>query len=314
MTKNVSVIVELPFPDRRLNPNSSKGKLLAATVALRKDARFDDLPVIAMTAHALAEIRERCLSEGMQDYITKPVEPEKLVATLARWMGKAMPARAVLPAPDLAPLPGLAGIDSSFGLRNVGGNSALYVELLDRFRASQRDAGCSIRGDLDAGRLVDVASRAHALRGVAGNIGARELQSLAQEIEEEAGRPAPDAAALARSAAALEDAVATLMDSLDCYFANTHEVPAALPAGGAGQAQDDGPDGLDAVAQLERLLAEFSGEATDYFDSVRAPLARLLGPGLLTRLESHLSRYEFEEARAVLAQAHGASDSIAEHI
>ncbi|MGH8855564.1 MAG: response regulator, partial [Telluria sp.] len=136
-----------------------------ATVELRKDARFDELPVIAMTAHALSEIRDRCLDEGMQDYITKPVDPEKLYATLARWMGQAMPARAAHDfATELAPLPGLAGIDSSFGLRNVGGNSALYVELLDRFRMSQRDAGSSIRSDLDGGRLREAANRAHALR------------------------------------------------------------------------------------------------------------------------------------------------------
>jgi HPt (histidine-containing phosphotransfer) domain-containing protein len=249
----------------------------------------------------------------MQDYITKPVDPEKLYATLARWMGKAMPARAQGSAPkaELAPLPGLAGIDSSFGLRNVGGNSALYVELLDRFRASQRDAGCSIRSDLEAGRLREAASRAHSLRGVAGNIGARALQSLSQEIEEEAGRPAPDAAALERSAAALERAVADLMDALDTYFANAPEVPAAVPYTEDAASPEDAQQ---AVAQLERLLAEFSGEATDYFDTVRAPLGRLLGPGALARLEAHLSRYEFEEARAVLAQAHGASSSIAEHI
>ncbi|VXA95476.1 response regulator [Massilia sp. 9I] len=287
-----------------------------ATVALRKDPRFDELPIIAMTAHALSEIRERCLNEGMQDYITKPVDPEKLYATLARWMGKAMPARAALPAPDLAPLPGLAGIDSAFGLRNVGGNSGLYVELLDRFRASQRDAGCSIRSDLDGGRLRDVASRAHSLRGVAGNIGAREVMSLAQEIEEEAARAAPgqaatDLAALERSVGSLERALADLMDSLDTYFANAPEVPAAAPA---PSGQPDAHDAAQAVAQLESLLAEFSGEATDYFDTVRAPLGRLLGPGALARLEAHLSRYEFEEARLVLAQANGASSSIAEHI
>ena len=290
----------------------------AATVELRKDPRFDALPVIAMTAHALSEIRERCLNEGMQDYITKPVDPEKLYATLARWMGKAMPARAMPSAADLAPLPGLAGIDSSFGLRNVGGNSALYVELLDRFRASQRDAGRSIRSDFDGGRLREAAGRAHALRGVAGNIGAREVMSLAREIEEEAarigpGRPEAGLAALDRSVGALERALADLMDSLDCYFANAPEVPAAAPAGGEGGA-GDAEDARQAVAQLESLLAEFSGEATDYFDSVRAPLGRLLGPGALARLEAHLSRYEFEEARLVLAQANGASSSIAEHI
>ncbi|MEX5744370.1 response regulator [Massilia sp. X63] len=288
----------------------------AATVELRKDPRFDELPVIAMTAHALAEIRERCLSEGMQDYITKPVDPEKLVATLARWIGKAMPARfssPALSAADLAPLPGLAGIDSSFGLRNVGGNSALYVELLDRFRASQRDAGCSIRSDLDGGRLREVASRAHSLRGVAGNIGARELQSLAQEIEEGVGRPAPDLAALDRSVSALERAITDLMDSLDCYFANAPEVPAAAPAGATAD-PNDAEAAMQAAARLESLLAEFSGEATDYFDTVRAPLGRLLGPGALARLEAHLSRYEFEEARLVLSQGRGASPSIAEHI
>jgi HPt (histidine-containing phosphotransfer) domain-containing protein len=212
----------------------------------------------------------------------------------------------------------LSGIDSSFGLRNVGGNSALYVELLDRFRASQRDAGCSIRSDLDAGRLGEVASRAHSLRGVAGNIGARALQSLSQEIEEEAGRPAPSLATLDRSVSALERAVADLMDSLDCYFANAPEVlasmPAAVPDGADPDGPHDGPDAQEAMVRLERLLAEFSGEATDYFDTVRASLGRLLGPGALTRLEAHLSRYEFEEARLVLAQASGAASSMAEHI
>ncbi|PHV06007.1 hybrid sensor histidine kinase/response regulator [Janthinobacterium sp. BJB412] len=59
----------------------------AATRLLRQDHRFDALPVIAMTAHALADVRERCLEEGMQDYITKPVDPEQLFATLSRWLG-----------------------------------------------------------------------------------------------------------------------------------------------------------------------------------------------------------------------------------
>ncbi|WP_379679273.1 response regulator [Massilia consociata] len=289
----------------------------AATVELRQDPRFDELPVIAMTAHALAEIRERCLSEGMQDYITKPVDPEKLYATLARWLGKALPPRSALPATaplgtELARLAGLGGIDPGFGLRNVGGNGGLYIELLERFRMSQRDAGCNIRSDLDAGRLRDVASRAHMLRGVGGNIGARELQALAQEIEHEAGRPTPDLDSLARSTAALEHALAGLVDALDRYFVN-----AAADAAGAGavaaapeQAQDAA---AGAAARLDAMLAEFSGEATDYFDNVRAPLGRLLGPGALARLEAHLSRYEFEEARAVLAHHSGGTASIAQH-
>jgi signal transduction histidine kinase/CheY-like chemotaxis protein len=289
----------------------------AATVELRKDARFDELPIIAMTAHALAEIRERCLSEGMQDYITKPVEPEKLYATLSRWLGKALPSRTALASHEAGPttvaelqLAGVTGIDASFGLRNVGGNGRLYVELLDRFRGSQRDAGCSIRSDLEGGRLREVAVRAHTLRGVAGNVGARELQALAQEIEEEAGRSSPDLARLEASCASLVDALASLMDALDTYFAKTAPVAAIAPPVGSSAL-----DGAKAVAQLESLLAEFSGDATDFFDTVRGPLGALLGPGPLARLEAHLSRYEFEEARLVLAESHGGSASaIAEHI
>nr|WP_229429229.1 response regulator [Massilia sp. ST3] len=282
----------------------------AATVELRQDARFNELPVIAMTAHALAEIRERCLREGMQDYITKPVDPEKLYATLARWLGKGMPARAsALPATGAVPdLPNLTGIDTAFGLRNVGGNAKLYLELLDRLRGSQRDAGSCIRADLAAGRLAEAASRAHSLRGVCGNIGAREVQALAQEVEEQAQRGMRDAPALARGAAALEGALASLMAALDRHFAS-NGAPAPAAASCA-----PGQDAAAAMAELDGLLAEFSGDATDYFDSVRCALAEVLPAAALARLETHLSRYEFEEARTLLQQAGDSHPDIAEHI
>jgi CheY-like chemotaxis protein len=273
----------------------------AATVELRRDARFDHVPVIAMTAHALSEIRDRCLREGMQDYITKPVEPGKLYSVLARWLGQALPGR-VEPA-DSAPLPGLAAIDTAFGLRNVAGNTVLYLQLLERFRASQRDAGAEIRAAFDAGRQLDAASRAHTLRGVAGNIGARELQALAQAVEEGMGARAAEPARLAQRVAALERGVDAVMEALDRYFdSNAADAIAAValpePPAAVGQAFE----------QLEALLAEFSGEATDYFESVRGALATVLDGATLARLSTHLSRYEFEEARAVLSQAARATD------
>ena len=60
-----------------------------ATLAIRDQCEFDAVPIIAMTAHALAEIRERCLAEGMQDYLTKPINPELLYHTLTRWLPQA---------------------------------------------------------------------------------------------------------------------------------------------------------------------------------------------------------------------------------
>jgi CheY-like chemotaxis protein len=285
----------------------------AATVELRKDARFDKLPIIAMTAHALAEIRERCLREGMQDYVSKPVEPEKLYATLARWIGPQVASlppplpRALAPeaaaGPSLPGLSSLSGIDSVFGLRHVAGNVALYVQLLDRFRATQRDAGSAIRADFEAGRQMEAASRAHTLRGVAGNIGARELQTLAQAVEEGLSLASSDRARMAAGVRALEAAVDATMDSLDNYFAARAAQPAAPPAPPAFDGAAIPDDARQVLAQLGQLLAEFSGDATDYFETVRTQLAGVLETSVLARLEQHLSRYEFEEARQLLPPA-----------
>jgi CheY-like chemotaxis protein len=286
----------------------------AATVELRKDARFDKLPVIAMTAHALAEIRERCLREGMQDYVSKPVEPEKLYATLARWIGSQVPpplprtlSHEVSGGPGLPGLSSLSGIDSVFGLRHVAGNAALYIQLLDRFRGSQRDAGSLIRIDFDAGRRVDAASRAHTLRGVAGNIGARELQTLAQAVEEGLSLASGDRTRMAAGVRALQAAVDATMHALDSYFDSqaAQVLDAAVPAVAP-------VDALQAVAQLAQLLAEFSGDATDYFEAVRGALAGILDAHALARLEQHLSRYEFEEARQLLPDAAHARPDTAE--
>jgi two-component system sensor histidine kinase/response regulator len=279
----------------------------AATVELRKDARFDELPVIAMTAHALEEIRERCLREGMQDYVSKPVEPEKLYATLARWIGSQLPPplprtpAADLPeGPSLPGLSSLSGIDSSFGLRHVAGNVALYVQLLDRFRATQRDAGTLIRAEFEAGHRIEAAGRAHTLRGVAGNIGARELQTLAQAVEEGLAMASSDRTRMAAGVRALQAAVDATMHSLDTYFAARAAQVQSLPMLAQAPGADAPPDARQAVTQLEQLLAEFSGDATDYFETVRPQLAGLLESQVLARLEQHLSRYEFEEARKLL--------------
>jgi two-component system sensor histidine kinase/response regulator len=59
---------------------------LEATRTIRLDPRFDDLPIIAMTANAMAADRDRCLEAGMNDHIAKPIEPEELFRVLAQWI------------------------------------------------------------------------------------------------------------------------------------------------------------------------------------------------------------------------------------
>jgi two-component system sensor histidine kinase/response regulator len=268
-----------------------------ATIELRRDRRFNKLPIIAMTAHALSEIRDRCLREGMQDYITKPVDPAKLYGTLARWLGHAMPPRAAPSVRDNAAIPGLAAIDSALGLRHVAGNMALYLQLLERVRSSQRSAAAEIRGEFDAGRNMDASKRAHTLRGVAGNIGARELQALAQAVEQGLRMDGADRGQLAMRIDALSASLAQVFDALDAYFAQPGA--ASVPV----RAAESVESAADALAHLQSLLAEFSGETNDYFDTVRTRVAGVLDAATFDRLATHLSRYEFDEARRLLADA-----------
>ena len=90
-----------------------------ATIAIRTDQRFAQLPIVAMTAHAVATVRERCLKEGMQEYVTKPINPEQLYATVSRWLRVSSTVVARPPpatAENADPVPLLAGIDAALGL------------------------------------------------------------------------------------------------------------------------------------------------------------------------------------------------------
>ncbi len=263
------------------------------TLELRGDRRFDGLPVIAMTAHALADVRERCLAEGMQDYLTKPIDPDALYATLARWLGRAMPP--VAPRPPRAPgqdgLPLLAGIDTARGLRHVAGNETLYVQLLDRFRNSQRDAAAEVATQLLHCDRDSARKRAHTLRGVAGNVGANAVEAAARAIEEMLDRDEVPAATLVED---LTVSLRTAVAGLDAHFSGAQD--AGTPVAEAA-AQEEG---AAALARLRELLAAYSGDSTDYFAGARTSLAASLPAATLERVAAHIAAYEFDAARQVL--------------
>ncbi len=94
-----------------------------ATRVLRADERFNALPIIAVTSHALAGVRARCLEEGMQDYITKPIDPQRLYRVLSRWLGISM--KVIPPRP---PLGGAAQCDVDAARKALQSLVALLAE------------------------------------------------------------------------------------------------------------------------------------------------------------------------------------------
>jgi HPt (histidine-containing phosphotransfer) domain-containing protein len=159
-----------------------------ATGLLRNHPRFQSLPIIAMTAHALVEERQRCLDAGMNDHVSKPIDPDALFETLLRWATpkpKSSSATQIASPKQLdeVVLPQIAGINLEDGLRRVAGNKRLYLDLLAQFASNQVDAASQISAALDI-RDPKFAERiAHTIKGVAGNLGMSEVQSAARNLE-----------------------------------------------------------------------------------------------------------------------------------
>ena len=226
-----------------------------ATGVIRGDARFKDLPIIAMTANAMAGDMEKSAAAGMCDHVTKPIDPDTLFATLAKWIkpgrapvrgrrrrsrprtGRSAAARppggrrrcrATTAAP---PFPAsLDGFDLKEGLQRLRGNQALYRKLLVSFATKYTTRAGDIRSALDAGDFATANGLVHDLKGLAGNLSALQLQAAAAELEKlvkyvgEKGPPDP---------ARLKEAFAALEARLDAGVAG-RRVPRA-PRGRGGR-------------------------------------------------------------------------------
>jgi signal transduction histidine kinase/ABC-type amino acid transport substrate-binding protein/DNA-binding response OmpR family regulator/HPt (histidine-containing phosphotransfer) domain-containing protein/HAMP domain-containing protein len=161
-----------------------------ATRQLRKNSRFDNVPIIAMTADAMSGVKKKVLDAGMNDYVTKPIDSGLLFSILVKWIKPGSRPRAQNHVPKVFHpdgreelLPEIPGIDVATGVRRIGGNTGLYKSLLTKFIDNQGDAGDKILGALETDLKDDAIRFAHTLKGVSGNIGAIELQEQAQAVE-----------------------------------------------------------------------------------------------------------------------------------
>jgi CheY-like chemotaxis protein len=160
-----------------------------ATRHIRQDAALADLPIIAMTAHAMEGDRQKCLDAGMNDYLTKPIELKQLFEVLGRWVS-VDPGRAqgeASPSPDPSPteaaLPILPGFDHEEALKRLGGNARLYRKLLEDMARDHGDDCEQIRMALKAGEPAAARQIAHTLKGIAGNLSAKDVHRAAAAME-----------------------------------------------------------------------------------------------------------------------------------
>jgi CheY-like chemotaxis protein len=168
-----------------------------ATREIRKDKNFTDLPIIAMTAHAMAGDEDKSLEAGMNGHVTKPIDPGQLFSTLQKWV-KPSEKRAQIKQPEVPlersesdktvpeeeGLPeSLPGFDLADGLKRLQGNKTLYRKLLLNFATDYNEVANEIGEALDEKDFERSHSLVHNLKGLAGNLAATDLQAAAVNLE-----------------------------------------------------------------------------------------------------------------------------------
>jgi CheY-like chemotaxis protein/HPt (histidine-containing phosphotransfer) domain-containing protein len=261
---------------------------------MRDIPRLRELPVIALTANAMASDRQRCLDAGMNDHIAKPVNLGELFAALSRWIRPRPPTEAVPALPHAtaggAQLPPLAGIDTQAGLAQVSGDVQLYRRVLTKFRDQHvRNFEAEFRARMAEPDWPAAARLAHSIKGVARTLGAFALGEAAMALEE-AARHEPGQ--VATCLPAVLEQLFTLAGALSRL--DSAPAPAGLPL--------DRELALATCRRLHSLLAQRDTTAAVYLEEFQQVLGKAPHRGLVGDILASVGRYDHNVAMARLAE------------
>ena len=268
-----------------------------ATRKIREQKTADELPIIAMTANAMTEDRQECLSAGMNDYLAKPINVQKLLEKLMYWSkgvrqdsGEIVESVA-LPLDEMTVLQALTDVDTNSALLRFGGRLELYLGLLQRFRDHQRHAVARMRAALQNGERESVTRMAHTLKGLARTIGDSALADMAAEVEASSKDPRQDGDGVEALLAKLALPLLQLCEKID------RVVPPLQPQDATSEIRTLSPAETAALIplcnEIERLLGEDDSDAGRQLEELAPILHGTIHQPLYQTMLDIVAKYDY---------------------
>lgn len=271
-----------------------------ATRELRKQAKFKELPIIAMTANAMAGDRDKVLDAGMNDHIPKPINVTEMFSTMAKWVHLSSPnntsgneSMSKQNNAESVDLSQLIGIDTSQGLTICQDNKKLYVNLLIKFEAGYNDFAAQFEQSLQNEDATAPARAAHSLKGVAGNIGATGVQKAAADLEDACNDETCSRDKLFALLATVEETLASVMIGLASIKPVNDEL--------YDNRTLDNNKLQTLLASLKELLQEDDADAIEIIEELQELPGLSLYKAQLKALMNAVNSYDFESALTELS-------------
>jgi PAS domain S-box-containing protein len=277
---------------------------LEAARLIRQQATHQRTPILAMTANAFDEDKERCLAAGMNDHVAKPVDPDILYSTVLKWLARGvqtdpLPALTETEAAPLtndianrALLEQIPGMQVANALRNLRGHSERLLSMLARLPVEHAEDVQKFRTSMQHADTSSASRIAHTLKGVAATLGLSDLSEASARLEM--------AVKTGSTAADIEQLVSPWEKQMTHLFAILNTLPrekASVPV--RTQEPADWAALARQAQQLHLLLESYDMDSVEIFANIRADLAGIANAGS-KKIAQYIEDFRFEEALTAL--------------
>ncbi|BBP45464.1 hypothetical protein THMIRHAS_08370 [Thiosulfatimonas sediminis] len=298
-----------------------------ATKMIRKNPLYSQLPIIAMTAHAMQEERQQCIDSGMNDHLGKPVDPDTLYQIMAKYYAahssttenivfkpqQALPSHSEQPKPIK---PKTMSIDLQKGLHLSGDSTKLYHSILKQFTERYENFIDDFKTLEQSENYPELERLAHSLKGVSSTIGAEYLSEQSGTLENllkntSSINPA-NTATIEAQLEALQPSLEVLIQEIKDYLDTTEstEQTPQKPKNTTNEATNNAESSpqidphtcKQTLLQFSALLENFDGQSINFFEDNKACLQQALGKKVINKLLNEIENFEFDKALQLLKE------------